>query len=264
MGAGLGRLYRWWTVLRGAKRDGIEHFTADEAHAVFAAYGWSRRQYYDFVNHPQRALFASVGSDGRIYLNSLENVCMALSCRPGLPVYVDAAVLRKQSTFQAAVYGSAFRRNRTVSRDRLQDEYGIGRNTQRRYEAYSGMQRTSNFVRALVADFEEMPIPEDAFTWEVVEDGVTYIVWQAPNTYSNDNVMRACPGMTKHINRRIKRSGLLHDEVERQRVLVDDLCKERVRGVVAYKTGLTFDVVRRSGRIDEGSVYQLAQIEVRH
>lgn len=264
MGAGLGRLYRWWTVLRGAKRDGIEHFTADEAQAVFAAYGWSRRQYYDFLNHPQRALFASVGTDGRIYLNSLENVCMALSCRPGLPVYVNAADLRKQNTFQAVVYASAFKRVRTVSRDALQDEYGIGRNTQRRYEAHTGMQRTSNFVRASVADFEVMPIPEDAHFWEMTDDGQRFIVWQAPNAYANRNIVRACPGLAKHINRRFKRSGLFHDEVERQRFLVDDLCKERARGVVAYRTGLTFDVVRSSGRVDEGYLYQLARIEVRH
>lgn len=264
MGAGLGRLYRWWTVLRGAKRDGIEHFTANEAQAVFAVYGWSRRQYYDFLNHPQRALWASVGGDGRIYLNSLENVCMALGVRPGLPVLVNVRDLRKQNTFQAVVYASAFKRVRTVSRDTLQEEYGIGRNTQRRYEAHTGMQRTSNFVRASVGDFEEMPIPDGAHFWEMADDGQRFIVWQVPNSYDNNNIVRACPGLAKHINRRFKRSGLFQDEVERQRFLVDFSKQKNVRGTLAYKTGLEWDVARRSGRVDVGPVWQLTRIEVRH
>lgn len=257
--AGILRAFRWWSLLRNAKADGVEWFTHTEILERFDAFGLSRRQLYDLIDSTDSAgsIFFTL-SGGRVWLRSLESVCTQLGVVPGTPFAVPAAAVAGHlRNFKAELYATGMAFERTASRERLESEYGVTANTQRAYEAQSGVAVTPNFVRASLLDFEELPIPDGAHVWTVRdENGTPCVIWQVPNTYHLKDADRQRPGQAKHIRKQQSQRPFARDEVQqRQRFLVEKL-HGRLRGPVALKTNETFDIVRASGRHDKGAIYE--------
>lgn len=262
--ANVGRSFRWWSVLRGAKVDGVEWFTFDEVRNLFATHGWSRKQAYDCLDAAiSGSPFFSVGNDGRLWLKSLENACMTLETVPGRPVEIPASSLRKQNTFQAEIYASMFDGEVKVSRAWLQSEYNLSKNTQRTYERNVGVKVAPTFVyldvEAVDDRFKALSLPDGIWAW--TDEQNHRIIWQSKNVYKfTASIARR--GMERKVTRTV-RSGLNMGEVERRRpFLVDDVLQDakRWRGVpggYAVKTTEQWDVYHGDGRVSVGSLYKL-------
>ena len=258
MRADIGRLFRWWSVLRDADTSGRGWFTFAQVQAVFKSLGWSRKQAYDCRGAANGgAVFFSVGSDGRLYLRSLENVCMALETVPGRPVEIPAEALKRQNTFQAEVYAHRFSTETKIARSTLQSEFGISGNTQRRYEHATGVTKKNggkrhNFIRAGLG-VSPLPLPSDTcHVWQT-EDG---FVWQAPNTYKLNDVHKARRGMSRRVTRNLRRAVELSDDGERQRFMADE-AKHEHSGLHARRSGDTFNWWRNTGDEVTGPIYDL-------
>ena len=88
---------------------------------------------------------------------------------------------------------------------------------------------------------DSLPIPDNAKTWNVKDEGVDSVVWQVPNTYSITHLQFAQPGMARKIARTLRSRLSFRDEVERRRkFLFDKRAKVgRVLTDIAIELGVT-------------------------
>lgn len=218
MRKGHARQFRWWSVLRdvAAARGGHEGFTFDEVVCAFDKYGMAEHQVRQCFEAAadEDCVFYHLGG-GRLWLNGLIPVCVSLDTVAGNPVLVDREdVTGRHVKFRAALYAVDVH-DRTISRDRIQDEYGIAPNTQRRYERRMGVTVEHNIIKATVGydadgmpDCDPLPIPYDPDEGHVwvnkVGDSVE-VRWQAPNHYLLKWPRRrtARPGMITKVRRAI-------------------------------------------------------------
>lgn len=225
---GVMRQYRWWTVLRNSKPDGVEWFTSEEVKAAFNASGMSRTQYNNLVTVAKNgSVFFRLADDGRIFLTSLQNVCTAFPCVPGDVVLIpSASVAGPIHRFKAAIHAAqnAYK-PRMASRKTLQDELGISPSTQRRYEAHSGLSVIANYCKANRYDadglpVESLPIPDGAYCW--LDDNGRSVVWQGPNLYTADRELLKIElkptrrGLARKVAKRIRSGFDDNGEVERR------------------------------------------------
>jgi len=185
------RQYRLWLLLRALDLEGKGWIDYKEAQKAFLALGLSRRSFRDVLRKGE-SLWWTRGPN-RIFYASLEKVCFRLRVLPGRPVVIPLDSLRKLSTFKRILYASFFTRERTISRARLMELWGVSRTTLRRWERATGIRIQQNYARSskpfsagrssgrrlIVGSEEENGGPY----WEVVLDRKRYLAWQIPNSY---------------------------------------------------------------------------------
>lgn len=233
--------YRWWTILRGSKPDGVEWFTWPEVESVFAEYGLSRTQVYRLRNDGYAEDFFCLGD--RLYLRSLESVCQTLNTAPGRPVIVTYDDLHSLTRFKSFIHASRFARGGVrVSRQGISDARRISPDTQRRYEKAQGVKVEHNiiFTPHNQQSAETLPVPKDNRLGEhfdrrhVVEAtvvGVPGFAWQGVNTYRFAGADKCRHGQSRKIGRKMNGdSGPSHgDGVERSRYYLRSISRSHGR-----------------------------------
>ncbi len=162
----------------------------------------------------------------RVWLYSAAKVAYALGVErlTGQPVGVPVTALVKGiGSFRAHLY-AAFHSGRAketkqgaqampIARDTLAGLSGVGRSSQRAYEARAGVKVQANFAVGEVAQEESRKEQAWAkgqalfelkdYCGEQGKKGKTYLAWQLPNTYVGKHQKRP-KGRQKRINRKLK------------------------------------------------------------
>ncbi|MBK8989495.1 MAG: hypothetical protein IPM39_26135 [Chloroflexi bacterium] len=161
-----------------------------------------------------------------VWLHSAARVAAALGADrlTGRPVALPLSALRQGiGTFRAHLY-AAFHSGRfkgradgrptmPIARDTLADLSGVGRTSQRAYEARLGVQPQPNFAigEAEAAGRQEERAWRQGQALFALKDyagqhgreGKTYLAWQLPNSYAGQHLQRP-KGRQKRINRQLQ------------------------------------------------------------
>ena len=213
--------YLLWCVLRHvAAADGLSsHYNKSDAYdvALQADLSWTRRQF-------NRILIAGNGifwglDAGHIFLRSFERVYKMLADDTAAanrqPQFVAIEVQKSAAARRAELYWSWFliRGEQTISRDSIQDLFGLSPDQQRAYEKLlqNRMIVHTNYCH-IDADLykEQLNLPTYSFEFiqeRFIDNKITYVkvvAYQLPNTYfarpmqSGESPVAKTPKRAKH------------------------------------------------------------------
>jgi len=220
---------RLWLLCRHLDREGSGVLRIDTTTQCFttkssAHYLCGKRQLRNLLRAGEGIYWTR--DKERLWLRSAARVAMALGVErlTGRPVALPlSALLGGMGAFRAHLYG-AFHSGRAkgmengrsampIARATLSHISGVGRSSQRTYEARLGLQVQSNFAigeAEAAGRQEECAWRQGAALFTLKDyagqhgrEGKTYLAWQLPNSYAGQHDQRP-KGRQKRINRQLK------------------------------------------------------------
>ena len=206
--------YRLWLLLRSCDPAGSGLVGKRQLLAAMAECGLGGRILRRVVQDPNSSIFFSVDKH-RVFYRSLESVCLALGVEPGRPVLLPLECVSGMEAFRAHLYASWFaalpRGCAMISRERLSQLFGVSEDTQRRWEACSGLVVDFNVVEVQSDDENaaESRIPRDNRLDDRLDQTYAWyyrgcLYYRTVNCYSAPEICRGAVGNTRRIGRVVR------------------------------------------------------------